>query len=171
MKKTVHDRPAWQWRAGGVDADADFERRVAALANPSSFPVQVDSVQVVRTAGAALDGRPGFVSRATCLRESAGDVSLEEVTRALLAALSGRITQLCAEGPEGLQRDYLARAGVVGREGSLFPEFADSPDKASPLASGRIVAVHPDLSLEVAGHTGRFQSGRLLLIGGGEPSD
>jgi aminoglycoside phosphotransferase family enzyme/predicted kinase len=54
MKKTVHDRPAWQWRAGGVDADADFERRVAALANPSSFPVQVDSVQVVRTAGAAL---------------------------------------------------------------------------------------------------------------------
>jgi hypothetical protein len=84
--------------------------------------------------------------------------------------LSGRITQLCAEGPEDLQRDYLARAGVVGREGSLYPEFADSPDKASPLASGRILAVHPDLSLEFAGHTGRYQSGRLLLTIGGEPS-
>jgi aminoglycoside phosphotransferase family enzyme len=54
MKKAVHDRPASQRRGGDVEAEADFERRVAALASPRSYPVQVDSVQVVRTAGAAL---------------------------------------------------------------------------------------------------------------------
>lgn len=109
-------------------------------------------------------GNQDLAGEPTSLRASGIVMTLPEAFAGLRVALARRISQLLAPGgPEQLFTDYRQRSAVVGRLVAVFPEAAVSADKA-PLAKGRLLAIHPDLSLEIEGHAERLRSGRLRLI-------
>ena len=105
----------------------------------------------------------GFAPRVTSLRREGMCVALSEVFDCLLVALSNRLRQLRETGPESWFGDYHRRSGVLGRIASVFPEHASSPSDIAPLATGRVQAIHPDLSLQLDSRTESFQNGRLHL--------
>jgi biotin-(acetyl-CoA carboxylase) ligase len=105
----------------------------------------------------------GFVGRTTALREVGIELSLAAAFTALRGHLARRITRLRQPGgPEALFRDYHRRSGTIGQRVSIYREDASSPADL-PQATGRLMAIHPDLSLELEGCPERFRSGRLLL--------
>ena len=106
---------------------------------------------------------PGFVQHVTCLRDAGVPLSLPDAVEALLVALAARIATLREAGPAVLFEDYIRRSGVLGRQVSIYPEDASSPEVTLPVATGRLIAIHPDLSLEIEGQCGRIRAGRLQL--------
>lgn len=105
----------------------------------------------------------GFVPRVTCLRDAGVPLSPLAAAEGLLAALATRIAQLRDAGPAALFDDYVRRSRIIGRQVSIYPDDASSPQGTLPMAAGRLRAIHPDLSLEIEGHSGRYRTGRLQL--------
>lgn len=100
----------------------------------------------------------------TSLRAAGIVMTLPEAFARLRVAVARRISQLLGPaGPGQLFADYRQRSRVVGRMVAIYPETAVSAEEA-PLATGRLLAIHPDLSLEIEGHAERLRSGRLRLI-------
>lgn len=99
---------------------------------------------------------------ATSLRQEGFEVTLVDVFQGLMKALATRIPQLREpSGRAQISHDYLGRVGGVGRLVELYPESADGFHETPLIAAGRLVAVHPDLSVEIEGSSGRSQNGRL----------
>jgi BirA family biotin operon repressor/biotin-[acetyl-CoA-carboxylase] ligase len=106
-----------------------------------------------------------FPGEATSLRALGIELPLPGIFDALRQALARRLDQLgTPAGPSALFADYCRRSGVVGRAVAIHPETAASPTE-TPLATGRLLAIHSDLSLEIEGCPGRIRSGRLSLMG------
>lgn len=109
-------------------------------------------------------GNQDLAGEPTSLRAAGIALTLPEAFASLRVALARRISQLLGPaGPEQLFMDYRQRSRVVGRLVAVYPEAAVSAGEA-PLAKGRLLAIHPDLSLEIEGHAERLCAGRLRLI-------
>ncbi len=108
-------------------------------------------------------GNQELAGEPTSLRAAGIALSLPAAFAGLRVALARRIAQLLSpEGPEQLFAAYRQRSRAIGRLVSVYPEAAVSADEV-PLATGRLLAIHPDLSLEIEGHAERLCSGRLRL--------
>ncbi len=89
--------------------------------------------------------------------------SLTELTRALLIELDVAVAQLRSGGGAELVEAYRHRSLVVGRQVAIWP-VGDDPLGAEPLATGRVLALRPDLGLELEGQTEPVHTGRLTLL-------
>lgn len=109
-------------------------------------------------------GNQDLAGEPTSLRASGVALHISEAFASLRVALARRISQLLGPGgPEQLFADYRQRSRVVGRLVAVYPETAVSANEV-PIATGRLLVIHPDLSLEIEGHAERLRSGRLRLI-------
>jgi biotin-(acetyl-CoA carboxylase) ligase len=108
-------------------------------------------------------GAAGWFVRATALSASGIELALAAAFPALRDQLARRIVQLQQlDGPEQFFRAYQKRSGIIGKLVAIHPEEATSPGD-EPLAAGRLLAIHPDLSLEIEGCGERIRRGRLML--------
>lgn len=90
--------------------------------------------------------------------------SLTELTLALLVELDVAVAQLRSGGAE-LVDAYRRRSLVVGRRVAIWP-VNDGAVTGEPLATGRVLALRPDLGLELEGYDEPVHAGRLTLLGG-----
>ncbi len=113
----------------------------------------------------AIEPTP-FVPAAGSLAGAGLETDLWELLPHVLDALAARAAALLAGGSEALLPDYREASVVVGRRVHLWDEAA-APDDAgawpAPLASGRVVAIEPDLSLRLEGLPEPIAKGRLAL--------
>ena len=91
--------------------------------------------------------------------------SLTELTLALLVELDVAVAQLRSGGGSELVEDYRRRSVVVGRRVAIWP-VNDGAMAAEPLATGRVLALRPDLGLELEGYDEPVYAGRLTLLEG-----
>ena len=91
--------------------------------------------------------------------------SLTELTRALLIELDVAVAQLRSGGGSELVEAYRRRSLVIGRQVAIWPVSEDAQG-AEPLVTGRVLALRPDLGLELEGHAAPVHTGRLTLLEG-----
>ncbi|MFH1841678.1 MAG: hypothetical protein ABIF77_00585 [bacterium] len=110
-----------------------------------------------------------FVPRVSCLHETPGGETcqLGKLNRAVLAALDQRYHSLLRDGPEVLFAAYREASVVVGRRVRIFDEGVElrggPADWPAPLASGKVLAIEPDLSLRIDSTTAPISRGRLVF--------
>jgi BirA family biotin operon repressor/biotin-[acetyl-CoA-carboxylase] ligase len=92
--------------------------------------------------------RDSLAGAATSLLACGVHPPLKTVFELLLAAIAARLAQLGThDGPRTLYRDYRKHLGGMGRWVEILPESGDP----RPLAVGKLLDVHEDLSLEIEG--------------------
>lgn len=107
-----------------------------------------------------LEGESSF-GGATSLRQHGVASTVPGAFELLLEALARRIEQLStADGPDELFMDYRSRIGGIGRQIQVLPAQDETCDGDTIIASGCLLDVRPDLSLEIQGEN-RVRSGRL----------
>ncbi len=85
------------------------------------------------------------------------------LTLALLAELDAAVAQLRAGGGDELVAAYRRYSTVVGRHVAIWP-VADDPTPRAPLVTGHVVALRPDLAIELEGHSEPLYGGRLTFV-------
>jgi biotin-(acetyl-CoA carboxylase) ligase len=103
---------------------------------------------------------------ATSLAGQGIDVALPNVFRELLKTLAHRICEMRDRaGRAAIFRAYQERLGGVGSHVQVFPESFNFDSETLPIASGRLIGVHPDLSIQIEGCPELIRSGRLRMTG------
>lgn len=103
-----------------------------------------------------------FTPEVTCLEDcmSLPQDGLTKVLRLVLSALAGRFEELVQQGPDPLLKAYRADSVVLGRRVEIRPDGPFS----GPHRQGRVLAIGPDLALNLADDPEPVTSGRLVLL-------
>ena len=91
---------------------------------------------------------------------------LTEVVRALDTGMR----LLRADGSDSLYRRYCDLSDVIGRTVRLWPEESVDGSESPPFAEGRVIALNPDLSLQLEGRDTPVRGGRLAYVCSRGPS-
>lgn len=107
-----------------------------------------------------LDPTP-FVPRAGDL--SRFQITLPHLLQALIDAINAGARALRSSGSAPLLEAYRYRAAFLGKPVTIWPDDLSPSEETRPLARGRVLALHPDLSLSVEGHPERVRKGRMAF--------
>ena len=121
----------------------------------------------VNLARAPLIEPTPFVPAVGCLAETGIEVSLARFLWSVLDRFADRYRALLDRGTAALLQPYREASCVVGRHVRVWNESVDSlatpAEWPTPLASGRVRSIAPDLSLMIEGYERPITRGRLAL--------
>ena len=92
--------------------------------------------------------------------------AMPSVLAAVVRALDDAVELLRVGDSASLFERYRNRAAFLNRDVSIWPDASPDGATAVPLARGRVVELHPDLSLRLAGVAAPVTSGRMVLEDG-----
>ena len=106
----------------------------------------------------------GNVTTATSLVAELGErADVGVVAMELLRRLSGRIDQLECGGGLRIYEDYCRRSNCLGKWVSIFAEPGRESGNNKVIASGELLRIRSDLSLDISGVAEPITSGRMVL--------
>jgi biotin-(acetyl-CoA carboxylase) ligase len=112
----------------------------------------------------AIEPSP-FVPLAGCLADA--DRDLHAALPAIFHEITTRLFALLALVEQGNTKEIFVRyrdlAGFLGERVVVWPEGTTNWQSASPLCAGTVLALNPDLSLQISGQTQPLNSGRMAL--------
>lgn len=108
-----------------------------------------------------------FVPAATRLCDWTTDPPppLGTIARQLLTRLEQGLDRIASDGPAEVLATYRRLAGGIGRHVTIWPDDADQRRDTDPLATGRLIEIHDDLSLQLEGRPDPVTRGRLAYQG------
>lgn len=107
-----------------------------------------------------LDPTP-FVPRAGDL--SHFQIALPDLLHALIDAMDEGVRTLRSSGSDILFEAYRARAAFLDKSVTIWPDDLSPSEEARPIARGRVLDLHPDLSLSIEGHPNLVRKGRMAF--------
>ena len=105
------------------------------------------------------------VGAATSLKSnSATNAHASIVALELLDKLAARIASLDGDGPAAILEDYRSRSICLGRHVEVVKESVNGERYRTLVATGKLVAIRSDLSLEIDGYDEPVRSGSILCF-------
>lgn len=107
-----------------------------------------------------------FVPAAGCLADhdpSMRDL-LPEIFHALVHQLDRAIELIAGGQGADIFARYRSMSGCLGKPVRIWPEGTVDWRATAPLCEGEVLALHSDLSLDVAGYPQRIRGGRMALL-------
>jgi biotin-(acetyl-CoA carboxylase) ligase len=106
-----------------------------------------------------------FVPAAASLKSTIPEAgwTVGKVLVALVRSLNQRVNELKTDVAEQLTSVYVRQSACIGRDVRIWSRKVSDVVSEKPLAAGKLLAIHSDLSITVEGHAQRIASGRLAF--------
>ncbi|MFT4691597.1 MAG: biotin-(acetyl-CoA carboxylase) ligase [Limisphaerales bacterium] len=106
-----------------------------------------------------------FVPRAGSLKSTLPEAgwTVGKVLVELIRSLGQRVIELRSEVAEQLATVYVRQSACIGEDVRVWARKVSDCSSEAPIASGKLLAIHDDLSIRIEGHEQPITAGRLAF--------